>query len=69
MVYMMNILLLYGNRWPGGTYSSLTPAARVQLPDAALLRLTQATIRSGSVKCVATIEQLATAVEDGGRRM
>jgi len=44
--------------------SPLTPAARVQLPDKALSRLTQATIHLVSVKCVATSKQWVTAVED-----
>jgi len=48
------------------TNSPLTPAARVQLPDAALSSLTHATILSGSVKSVATSEHMATAVANYG---
>jgi len=42
------------------THSPLTPEAQVQLPDAALSSWTQATILSGSVKCVATSKQWVT---------
>jgi len=40
------------------THSPLTPADRVQLPDAALSSSIQATIHSGSVKCVAISKEL-----------
>jgi len=42
----------------------MSPAARVQLPNAALQSLTQATVLSGSGKCVAISKQRVTAIED-----
>jgi len=47
------------------THSPLTPAARVQLPNAALTSKTQTTILSGSQKCEATSKRVIT-VENCG---
>jgi len=46
------------------THPPLTPVAWFHLPKAALSSLTQATIPSGSVKCVTTSKQWVAAVED-----
>jgi len=61
------IIIINGAHRAGGRVvrqSPLTQAARVQPPDVALLSLIQATILSGSVKCVATSKQGVTAVDN-----